>query len=520
MSMRRFMAGATAGLVVAFGAGHTSTLQAQGQGTPIGVDVPFLSQVGAANLLEIRLGQTAEKKASNPGVKQYAHQAVLDHTSMQRQWMTVAKNSRVPFKADLSPAQVEQEKRLNGMSGAEFDRTYMSLTVQNDRENLNAFENERSRVSHPVEVQGLIDQSLITLRNHLTLAQQVGAQVGASDTTSTVVTQPGLPTQNVRADSAFISEVDDANTTELRLARMAGGMAQDPSVKQFAQTMISDHERMQNEWRSLASRNGVRVDGSISPAHQEQVNRLGRRSGTEFDRDYMATMVQNHQASLAAFQTRGRFAQSTEVRQLVDRSLPSLQQHLTLAQQVETQVRTGAPVATPNPQPGQNDEDRVTGDIKSDAQFIQHVGAHHFLQVRLGRLAQKKARDGQVKRFAKTMEDDHSALEKQLSDVAAQNGLKFKSGMGPDNRANLERLEKVSGKSFDRAYMTLMIQTHNAYLNYWRQAARVAQSASLRQYVNAGLPTLEEHMDMAKRIGKRVGVDAEDALVGRHVAAE
>jgi putative membrane protein len=146
------------------------------------------------------------------------------------------------------------------------------------------------------------------------------------------------------------------------------------------------------------------------------------------------------------------------------------------------------------------------------------VDAHHTLQVSLGKLAQEKGRDDAVKRFGERMERDHGALQEQLNNMASRNGMPYKSGMGPENRANLDRLEKMSGRAFDRAYMTFMIQSHNGYLNYWRNEGRAARSAPVRTLVNRGLPTLEEHMEMARRVGTNVGVNPNAALAGRRIA--
>lgn len=542
MSMRRLIAGAAGGLVIAFGAGHIATLQAQETSVYQSADQQFIGRLAGANLFEVRLGQAAQQKGSNPSVKGFAQRMVVDHTTMQKQWMALASKNRIPFKADLNPQQVAHAERLKNLSGAEFDKAYMGLMVQNHRDDVFAFQNER-RVAHSAEVLALIDQDLVNLQNHLTLAQQVGSQVGADMTATTgtgtdttiVATQPGQTPQNLRADSAFISEVDAGNTTELRLARMAEGRSRDALVKRFAQNMVADHDRMQAEWRALSSRNGLRVNANISPRHQEQITRLGVLSGTEFDRAYATAMVQNHQENLNTFQTRGRAAQSTEVRQLVERSLPTLQQHLSLAQQVTNQVGGDTtiivaqnPPTTPRDdenrrknQDRQKDEERRSqANIKADAEFIRDVDAGHFLEIRLGRLAKEKGRDPAVKRFGEQMEKDHEALLKEWSNMAAKNGMKRESGMGPNHRVKLERLEKISDRAFDRAYMTLMIQNHQDYLNYWRKEGRAARSAPVRQLVNQGIPTLEEHMEMAKRIGSRVGVDAKEALAGRRISAQ
>jgi putative membrane protein len=496
-------------------------------------DQQFINYVAAENLLEVRLGQAAQNNASNPAVKQFGQRMVDDHTAMQRQWMAAASKNGLEFKADLSSRQVEQFDRLNKASGVEFDRAYMPLVAQNHQNAVLAFQNAR-RVSHAPEILALIDQDLIALQNHVTQAQQVNSQVLAgggvappADTATTVATQP-VATGTVRADSAFISQVDEGHVTEIRLAQVAESRATDLGVKRFAQKMTQDHNRMRSEWTEVSSRNGLRLSTIMSPHHQEQMARLARLSGAEFDRAYMSTMVQNHQQTLNSLQTRGRSAQSPEVQQLVTRSIPAVQEHLRLAQENATRIGadfSGDVAAGADTFDVTKDRQKVrgrtgNGNIRADAQFIRDVDASHFLQVRLGRLAKDKAREGAVKRFGEKMEKDHGQLQEQLSNAAAREGMDFKSGMGPEHMENFRRLEKLSGNAFDRAYMTFMIQSHNGYLNYWRKEGRAARSPAVRQVVNRGLPTLEEHMDMAKRIGRQVGVDPENALAGRRVAAD
>jgi predicted outer membrane protein len=523
MSMRRLMGGAAGGLMIAFGALHTNLLQAQQTQT---ADQQFIGRLAAENLFEVRLGQAAQNKATNPAVKQFAQRMVIDHTSMQKQWMALAKKNNLDFKAEINSRQTQQADQLKNLSGAEFDRSYMGMMVQNHRENVSAFQSERS-VGHAPDFRTQIEQDLITLQEHTRLAEQVGSQVGSDmtasggtptdttifrDTTPTVVTQPGQVAATGGADSAFISDVDAANNAELRLARLAQSRASASQVKTFAQRMVTDHNRLQRDWTSLAARNDLRFQGSIRPEQQAEVTRLEKLSGTEFDREFMAAMMRDHRQHVNAFQTRGRSAQSAEVRELVTRSLPTLQSHLSMARQVATQIGADTVGVIAGETDGKN------GDIRSDAEFIRDVDASQLLQVRLGKLAQKKGRNSAVKRFGERMEKEHAALQEQWSKMASKNGLKYQSEIGPERRANLDRLEKISDKAFDRAYMTFMIQSHNGMLNWFRKEGRAARSASVRQLVDRGLPTLEEHMEMAKRVGNQVGVNANAALAGRRAS--
>jgi putative membrane protein len=530
MSMRSLMASAAGGMILALSAG-LDPLHAQGSQA----EQQFVSQVAAENLMEVRLSQAAQQRATNPSVKQFAQRMVIDHTEMQKQWMAAAKKNGLEFKAEMTPRHLQQAEQLRTPTGAAFDQAYMGLMVQNHQENLSTFQAQRN-AAHSADVRQLIEAALPTLQEHLTSAQQINGQVGGGVATNTggqTPTQPGqtpttppvgqTPTtppvgqtqpaqaQNVRADSAFIVEVNASNDAELRLARLAQGKGSADVVKRFAQKMETDHNLMHKDWANVSATSGARSTATSNPALQQQISRLERLSGTNFDRAYMAAMVENHRETLTRLQTARRTTKSSEVGQLVARSLPLVQEHLTLAQQVAAQVGSETPVATI----GDDADEDKKGNLNKDRKFIRDIDADHNLEIGMGRLAQERARDESVKQFARKLVDDHTSLQKQWLTMISNNGMKFKSGMGPKHRDKLERIEKLSGREFDRAYMTLVAQEHREYLDYFRKEGRGANSAAVRARVNRAIPMLEQHFRQAKQIGGRVGADTTTVKDGR-----
>jgi putative membrane protein len=522
MSMRSLMASAAGGMVLTVGASlnplpaQSSTAQQQ-----------FVSQVAAENLLEVRLGEAARQRAMNPSVKQFAQRMVMDHTSMQKQWMAVARNNNIEFKADLSPRQVQQAGQLGTLKGAEFDRAYMSLMVQNHQEAVSNFQTQRNS-NYPADMRQLIETGLPLLQEHLRTAQQISGQVGGgvattggqTDTTAVATQQPGQTTStpsgqalNVRADSVFIGEVNQSNAHELRLARLAESKASADVVRRFAQKMRTDHTLMQKEWAGVSASIGTRISAA-NPRRQEEIRHLERQSGPEFDRAYMAAMVENHREAVNAFQVGRGTARSPEVRQLVARSLPYLQEHLTLAQQIARQVGSDTTVATIS---GDTDEDErepgQSGNLNKDRKYIQNVYAHHNMEIALGELAQKRSRDEAVRQFGRRMVQDHSALRKQWLALIPDE-MRSGPGMGPLHREKIDYLERFSGREFDREYMTLMTKHHRRYVSAFHREARGANSARVRQRANRAIPMLEQHFQQAKQIGGRVGADTITVRVG------
>ena len=535
MSMRSLMASAAGGMVLALSAG-LNPLQAQGSQA----EQQFVNQVAAENLMEVRLGQAAQQRATNPSVKQFAQRMVIDHTSMQKQWMAVAKKNGIDFKAEMSARHLQQAEQLRTLTGAAFDQTYMGLMVQNHQENVSTFQAQRNG-GHSADVRQLIDVALPTLQEHLSTAQQIAGQVGGGVATNTggqpVPTQPGqTPTtppvgqnpttppvgqtqpgqaQNVRADSLFIGEVNTSNNLELRLARIAENRASADVVKRFAQKMITDHTSMQRDWASVFARSGAQTRAANDPQMQGQVSRLQGLSGTDFDWAYMATMVANHREAVNQFQTARRTAQSSEVRELVARSLPYLQEHLTVAQQVAGQVGSDTTIATISDNTDTVDTDRGrTGNINKDRKYIVNVDNHHMMEIRLGQMAEERGRDESVKEFGRRMARDHTELRKQWLTVISNSGMKYKSGMGPKHREKLDYLQQFSGREFDREYMTLMTKHHRGYVSYFSKEGRAANYAGVRRAVNRAIPMLQQHFQLAKRIGGRVGADTITVKVG------
>ncbi|HEX3235942.1 MAG TPA: DUF4142 domain-containing protein [Gemmatimonadales bacterium] len=353
-----------------------------------------------------------------------------------------------------------------------------------------------------------------TLHSQTTPARDTSARIifgkGAPTTAPAQVTLDSL------ADTAFVREAIAGNLLEVRLGRAAMQRASSPAVKQFGQQMFRDHTTMGNQWSALISRNRLPVKVALDPAQEQQASRLERLSGADFDRNYMNSMIQDHQQDAQAFQSQGLSARSADVRQLASSDLATIQQHLSMAQQVGAQVgaSTNVAVAPQNPQntrvTSQNAQvhpQRVTGradELKADRKFVEEMGADNTLEIRLGRAAQQKASNSAVKRFADHMVDDFSKWQDRWAGVASRNGMSLQRGMGSQHQEKLDRVQKRSGAEFDRTYMTTVIEHLESMVPYFQNEGRSANSNQVRSLVADELPALQQNLAQARRIGDQV----------------
>ena len=141
-------------------------------------------------------------------------------------------------------------------------------------------------------------------------------------------------------DRDFMTKAAIGGMEEVELGRMATQKGASNDVKQFGQRMVDDHSRASNELKSLASQKNVTLPTALDQRHQDDVDRLSKMSGAAFDREYMGMMVKDHVEDVAEFERAAASGDDADVRSWASRTVPTLRQHLQMAQ--ETAVKVGA----------------------------------------------------------------------------------------------------------------------------------------------------------------------------------
>jgi putative membrane protein len=158
----------------------------------------------------------------------------------------------------------------------------------------------------------------------------------------------------------------------------------------------------------------------------------------------------------------------------------------------------------------------ANADIKQDSRFIREFTSDNMLEVSLGKLAEQKAQSADVKQFGQRMDTDHTKLENDWMNAATKSGLTFKAGMGARHRAKVDRLQKLSGQEFDKAYMTEAIRDHKDDIDYFQREGQTVHSSQVRDLVSSTLPILQDHFKQAKEVGAKVGADTTAAVRPQH----
>ena len=136
-------------------------------------------------------------------------------------------------------------------------------------------------------------------------------------------------------DRKFIEKAAQGGLAEVQLGKLAADKASAAEVKQFGQRMVDDHGKANDQLKALATSKGVNVSTELDRSTRREMDKLSKLSGAAFDREYMKHMVADHKKDVSEFKSEAKRAKDADVRQFAASTLPTLEQHLSLAQETQ-----------------------------------------------------------------------------------------------------------------------------------------------------------------------------------------
>jgi putative membrane protein len=155
-------------------------------------------------------------------------------------------------------------------------------------------------------------------------------------------------------------------------------------------------------------------------------------------------------------------------------------------------------------QPGQKTAGTTGTLAPADHNFVNEAAIGGMAEVELGNLAKEKASNPDVKSFGDRMATDHGKANDELKNWAQQKNVTLPTELDARHKAERDRLAKLSGEAFDKAYMRLMVADHNHDVAAFKRESTAAKDPDLKAWAGKTLPTLQDHMKMAKDTNAKV----------------
>ncbi len=166
------------------------------------------------------------------------------------------------------------------------------------------------------------------------------AATDTAATTETTVTSPAgetspPPTGNITsADREFVEKAARTGMAEVQLATNVSNRAQTQEVRSFAQQMLTDHNRSNQELTALAAQKGIDPPADVTPEHKALDEQLAKLTGPALDRAYMEAMVKDHEKAAAEFEAAAQQLTDPDLKAWAAKNVPVLHDHHHKAQDI------------------------------------------------------------------------------------------------------------------------------------------------------------------------------------------
>lgn len=130
----------------------------------------FYTQAAESGMAEVMLGNLALQKTQNEQIRQFAQQIVTDHTNANNELKQLAESKNMTLPTSVSSKQQSAYDKLNGMSGADFDKAFMKQMVKDHESAVKLFQ-KQSEKGEDADAKAFAAKTLPTLRMHLQTAK-------------------------------------------------------------------------------------------------------------------------------------------------------------------------------------------------------------------------------------------------------------------------------------------------------------------------------------------------------------
>ncbi len=169
-------------------------------------------------------------------------------------------------------------------------------------------------------------------------AKQTADSLNESKDTSTVPeTTGGIAV--TEGDAKFATAAANGGMAEVALGKLALTKTSNAQVKAFAEMMVKDHGKANDELMSIAQTKNITLPSTVDTEHQELMKDLQDKSGRDFDKAYVDAMVDGHKKTLDLLQDEAKNGQDPELKAFASKTAPVVKTHLDAINKIHAQIK-------------------------------------------------------------------------------------------------------------------------------------------------------------------------------------
>ncbi|EOR95383.1 putative exported protein [Arcticibacter svalbardensis MN12-7] len=143
-----------------------------------------------------------------------------------------------------------------------------------------------------------------------------------------------------RNDRSFLYKAANSSMMEFELSKMALAKSRNERIKSFSSMLMNDHTDAEEELRTIASQKGLALPTSLTAGSKKEVDKLQKKDGVQFDKDYIKVVLSSHRKAVRDFKEATKDTEDSDVKDFASRTLPILNMHLDSANAINKGVKT------------------------------------------------------------------------------------------------------------------------------------------------------------------------------------
>jgi putative membrane protein len=165
------------------------------------------------------------------------------------------------------------------------------------------------------------------------------AKMGITNADTTVTTaKTAGGEQRPAFDSEFMTKAASGGLLEVQLGQQVAQKATTPDAKSFAQQMVTDHTKSNNELKALAAQKNITLPTTLGKDQQKVYDEVLAEKGVDLDKKYVSAMLTDHQEDIKEYQEAVTKSGDANVKTYAQKNLPVLQMHLGMLQKMQPVV--------------------------------------------------------------------------------------------------------------------------------------------------------------------------------------
>ena len=140
-------------------------------------------------------------------------------------------------------------------------------------------------------------------------------------------------------DTKFMTAAANGGMMEVALGNVAETNGMNQRVKDFGKMMVDEHSKANEEMKSLAIRKNVTLPAALKGSDQSHVDKMSKKNGKNFDKDYIDMMVSDHKKDIKEFEDEQANGSDPDLKDFITKILPTLRKHLDSAQAIQSALK-------------------------------------------------------------------------------------------------------------------------------------------------------------------------------------